>query len=186
MQQRGARRQSMARVFLTYAVVGLVLVVVLGLLLASSYRREAQRRGVAEGRSEAILIAETAVEPLLDGRPLDLDAVGAGEQADLRRLVRTAVRSHEVLRLRLRDLQGNVVFSDDGSGFTQRPEDEALDAAQGHVVARLTHLNADSERHGADRARAPSRSTSRSSPAHRCAASACSRSTCPTRPSTPT
>ena len=53
------------------------------------------------------------------------------------------MRSHEVLRLRLRDLQGNVVFSDDGSGFTQRPEDEALDAAQGHVVARLTHLNSD-------------------------------------------
>jgi diguanylate cyclase len=142
MHERGARRQSMPRVFLTYAVVGLVLVVVLGFVLASSYRREAQRRGIAEGRSEAILIAETAVEPLLDGRPLST-TLSASEQAELRALVRTAVRSHEVLRLRLRDLQGNVVFSDDGSGFTQRPEDEALDAAHGTVVARLTHVNSD-------------------------------------------
>ena len=142
MQQPGARRQSMTRVFLTYAVVGLVLVVVLGLLLASSYRHEAQRRGLAEGRSEAVLIAETAVEPILDGRPLTA-SLSADERAQLRRIVRTAVATHEVLRLRLRDLQGNVVFSDDGSGFTQRPEDEAIEAAHGRVVARLTRLNSD-------------------------------------------
>ena len=53
--------------------------------------------------------------------------------------------THDVLRLRLRDLSGNVVFSDDGSGFGDRPEDEALDAAHGEVVAELTHLNADSD-----------------------------------------
>jgi diguanylate cyclase (GGDEF)-like protein len=49
-----------------------------------------------------------------------------------------------VQRLRLRDLQGNVIFSDDGSGFHDAIEDEALDAAHGHMVVRLTHLNSDS------------------------------------------
>ena len=93
----------------------LVLVVALGLLLASSYRSEAQRRGVSEGRSEALLVAETGIEPILDGRPLSAPLTTI-QKADLRALVNTAVRAHNVLRLRLRDLQGNVVFSDDGSG----------------------------------------------------------------------
>ena len=59
-------------------------------------------------------------------------------------LVSKAVRQHDILRLRLRDLSGNVVYSDDGSGFKERPEDEALEAAHGDVVAALTRLNADS------------------------------------------
>jgi len=148
MQSSGAQRQSMARVFFTYAAVGLVLVVVLGFLLASSYRTEAQRRGVAEGRSEAMLIAETAVEPILSGHELT-NPLTMTQRTDLQSLVNTAVRTHEVLRLRLRDLQGNVVFSDDGSGFKERPEDAALLAAHGHVVARLTHLNSDANDAGA-------------------------------------
>jgi diguanylate cyclase (GGDEF)-like protein len=142
MQARGARRQSMTRVFAVYALVGAVVVVALGLLMARSYRAEARRRGVAEGASEALLIAQTAVEPILDGRPLNQPLTTA-ERHDLNRLVRGAVRSGDVLRLRLRDLAGRVVYSDDGSGFRARPEDETLAAARGATVARLTHLNTD-------------------------------------------
>jgi hypothetical protein len=43
---------------------------VLGAVLAASYRVEARRRGIAEARSAAALVAQTAVEPLLDGHPL--------------------------------------------------------------------------------------------------------------------
>ena len=142
MKQPGARRQSMTRVFLIYAVVGLVLVVVLGLLLASSYRHEAQRRGVAEGRSEAMLIAETAVEPILDGRPLSRgpdrrrDNRSCTASCDRRRAPRGAPAAtprpagqRRVLRRRHR--------------ASPRPEDEAIEAAHGQVVARLTHLNSD-------------------------------------------
>ena len=97
---------------------------------------------MAEGRSEAVLIAQTAVEPLLDGRLLSR-GLTASETSDLKRLVQRAVRSKDVLRLRLRNLSGNVVFSDDGSGFKERPEDEAIDATHGVIVARLTNLNSD-------------------------------------------
>jgi diguanylate cyclase (GGDEF)-like protein len=62
----------------------------------------------------------------------------------MRTLATDVVRSGSVQRLRLRDLQGNVIFSDDGSGFHDAIEDEALDAAHGHMVVRLTHLNSDS------------------------------------------
>ena len=58
------------QLFARYAGVSLVAVVLLGLVLAASYRTEAAQRGLAQGRSEAALVAQTAVEPVLDGRPL--------------------------------------------------------------------------------------------------------------------
>src|ERR1700722_4620596 len=109
----------MPRILVAYALVTAIPVVLIGVALGASYRSEAQQRGLAEGRSEALLVAQTAVEPLLDGRPL-ADGITPAENADLRRLVQRAVRSKDVLRLRLRDLAGNVVFSDDGTGFKQK------------------------------------------------------------------
>jgi len=82
------------------------------------------------------------VDPLLDGRPLG-GQLDAGEIRDLNRVVAQSVHRHNVLRLRLRDLTGNVVFSDDGSGFGAEPEEQAVEAAQGAIVARFTHLNTD-------------------------------------------
>ncbi len=147
--RRSRFHRSLPRLLAFYAAILLVPVLLLGLLLGASYRAEARvERGLAEGRSEALLVAETAVEPALDGRPLS-DGISANENADLKRLVRHVITNHDVLRLRLRNLSGQVVFSDDGSGFGQKPEDEALDAARGSVVERLTHLNSDDNDRGA-------------------------------------
>jgi diguanylate cyclase (GGDEF)-like protein len=135
--------QSVIRLLVSYAAISLVPVLLLGFILAWSYRSEARQRGLAEGRSEALVVAQTAVEPRLSGRPLS-QGLTANEKASMQTLVSKAVRQHDILRLRLRDLSGNVVYSDDGSGFKERPEDEALEAAHGEVVAELTRLNADS------------------------------------------
>jgi diguanylate cyclase (GGDEF)-like protein len=137
----------MTKLFVTYAAISLVPVLLLGVALAAGFRSEARQRGLAEGRSEAVLVAQTAVEPLLDGRPLS-DGLSPDEETALRRLVARAVNRSNVLRLRLRDQSGQVVFSDDGSGFGQQPEDEALEAARGSVEARLTRLNSDSDDSG--------------------------------------
>ncbi len=134
--------------FAIYAVSSLVMVAGLGFVLAASYRSEARQRGLAEGRSEALLVAETGVDPLLDGRPLGA-RLDRDEITGLDRLVDRSVRSHNVLRLRVRNLAGNVAFSDDGSGFGATPEDDAVAAAHGATVARLTHLNTDINDHGA-------------------------------------
>ena len=88
-------------------------------------------------------MAQTAVQPLLDGRPLD-QGLSDAEATGMQRLVITGIKSGDIRRLRLRGLNGQVVFSDDGSGFHQHPEDEALSAAGGSEVVRLTHLNSDS------------------------------------------
>ena len=57
-------RRSLSRVLATYALATAIPVVLLGIALGVSYSSEAKDRGVAEGRSEALLVAQTAVEPL--------------------------------------------------------------------------------------------------------------------------
>src|ERR1700735_1648318 len=100
--------------FATFALVMLAAVIVIGLVLGLTFRSEASRRGLAEGRAEAILIAETAVGPELNGRPLS-EGLTANETAAMNRLVATSIKSRHVLLLRLRDLDGAVVFSSDKS-----------------------------------------------------------------------
>ncbi len=147
MTSPAPRARSLARLFITYAAITAIPVLLLGLTLAASYRSEATQRGVAEGLSEARLVAETAVEPILDGRPIS-QGLSPGETAAMRLLVTRAVGDHNVLRMRLQDLSGHVVFSDDGSGFSTKADDEAVEAGQGEITADLTHLNADDDDSG--------------------------------------
>ena len=147
-------RRATGRLFAVYAVVSLIPIAALGFILAADFRSEAQQRGIDQARSEAQLIAQTAIEPLLDGAPLSAGLTTA-DRTGMRRLVRQTVnRNGEgTLRLRLRDQTGHVVFSDDGTGFDDPVDDEALDAAHGEKVAILTHLNTDANpRHPGPRA----------------------------------
>jgi diguanylate cyclase len=142
----GARR-SVLRLFAIHAAVSLVPVLLLGAALAYTYRNEAKDRGMAEARSEAQLLADTAVSPVLDGHVLD-SGLTSYEKVSMQSLVEYSKRDGHVLRLRLRDLHAMVQFSDDGSGFGQVADDEALDATKGETIALLTHLNADSNDSG--------------------------------------
>jgi diguanylate cyclase (GGDEF)-like protein len=147
-------RRATARLFAVYAVVSLIPIAALGFILAADFRSEAQQRGIDQARSEAQVIAQTAVEPLLHGAPLSA-GLTTTDRTSMRRLVRQTVhRSGEgALRLRLRDQTGHIVFSDDGTGFDDPVDDEALNAAHGEKVAILTHLNADATpRHPGPRA----------------------------------
>src|SRR5205085_11654947 len=97
------RSRTTRRVFVTYAAISLVPVLALGAILALTYRTEAQRRGLAAGRSEAALVAHVAIEPALDGRPL-AEGLSPTELAAMRSIVRSDRSDHSVLRLRLRVL----------------------------------------------------------------------------------
>jgi diguanylate cyclase len=131
-----------------YAVLSAIPVLVLGVALGASYGREARQRGIAEGRSEAQLVARTAIEPLLSGHPLS-ERLTPAETAALQRTAARAVADGDVARLRIRDLQGRVVFSGDGSGLGAEIDGEAIDAANGESIAELTHLNSDANDLGA-------------------------------------
>ncbi|MGB8652026.1 MAG: bifunctional diguanylate cyclase/phosphodiesterase [Mycobacteriales bacterium] len=134
---RGARR-----LFAAYAAVSLVPVVLLGGVLGSMVTSQANSRGLAQAGDEAALVAHTVVAPLLHSRPLT-HGLSQDENAALANSVGAAVRDGQVLRLRLRDLSGRVVFADDGHGVGDPADDEALQAVHGNVVTKLSRLNAD-------------------------------------------
>ena len=138
----------MAGVVVRHALLSLVPVVLLGAVLASSYRSEAKRRGVEEGRAQAVLLAQTAIAPVIDGRPLNQAGLSADEVAGLKKMSADSIARHDLLRLRVRDVDGRVVFTDDDSGLEGEPDDEALEAAEGQVSAGITRLNSDTNDSG--------------------------------------
>src|SRR4051812_26886346 len=129
------------RLFVTYAVVSVIPVLLLGACLLVLNHRDASRHGLDEGANEARLVSQTSIAPQLDGHALSQPLNGR-ELSGLRRTVDLAVRTGQVLRLRLRDLDGRVVFSADGSGMGS-VDDEALEAAEGHTVTHATWLGGD-------------------------------------------
>jgi diguanylate cyclase (GGDEF)-like protein len=139
--------RSGGRLFGLYAAITLLPVLVLGFVLAGSFSSQARQRGLNEGRSEAALVARTAIEPLLSGRPLTL-GLSRAERQGLKRLTDHAIGEGDLLRLRVRDLTGRVRFSDDGSGLDGKPDDNAIVAAGGATIAELTRLNADANDSG--------------------------------------
>ena len=142
MQAAGEARSGL-RLFAAHAVVCLVPVALLGVALAYTYRSEAQDRGLNEAKVRATLLAKSGVEPQLDDLPIT-SPMNAIEDTRLRRLADLATRDGQILRMRVRDLNGVVAFSDDGSGFGGPADDEAIEAAKGETIGLLTHINADS------------------------------------------
>jgi diguanylate cyclase (GGDEF)-like protein len=142
MESSAAAPRSARRLFAVYAVVSFVAVLALGLVLAISYRQDATDRGLTESRSEAALLARTAVEPLLTPGILS-DGLRPREIAALKQMSEAAIASGQLDRLRIRDLNGHVVFASDHSQTSLAADDESLAAARGGVVAELTHLDAD-------------------------------------------
>jgi len=138
---------SALRLFLVYAAVSAVPVLILGLVLASAFQTEAARRGLDAVRAQAALVEATVVAPIVQGTDVrNLDPAG---RQRLAAVASKAISGGAVVRLRLRDIHGNVVFSGDGSGFGDAPEDEALSAARGHVEASIKRLNSDANDVGA-------------------------------------
>ena len=142
MKVQAHTTRSMVRLFSTYAAISLVPLAVLGTVLAATYHSDAEERGRAEGGAQAELLAHVAVEPLLTGHSLS-DGLSVGERTSLEHLVARATGDESVLRLRVRDLNGIVVFSNDGSGIAEESDDEALEAANGEEIVVLTHMNSD-------------------------------------------
>jgi diguanylate cyclase (GGDEF)-like protein len=142
LRNRERTYRSVRHIFAVYAVVSLVPVLLLGAVLLILLNQQGDRRGISEGRGKAELLARTAIAPLVTSTDLR-SGLSPADQAALKRSVSLAVKDREVLRLRLRDLTGTVIYSDDGSASP--PDDEALDASKGETVAGLTRLNADNE-----------------------------------------
>jgi diguanylate cyclase (GGDEF)-like protein len=147
-----ARAATARRLFLVYVAVTLVPVLLLGSVLFVLLTREGNSRALAEARAKASLIAQSVIAPLLGDADLRRPLT-ATEQADLVRSVSSSIHDRAVLRLRLRNLDGVVIFSDDGTAGGA--DDEALQAAAGHTVSELTYLNDDDNDSGPRGPRGP-------------------------------
>ncbi|HTR70418.1 MAG TPA: bifunctional diguanylate cyclase/phosphodiesterase [Mycobacteriales bacterium] len=147
METHVASPRSATRMFVVYALISLIPVALLGLALAGSYRQSAAARGLSESRAKAALLARTAVVPLISRANLS-DGLSPHQNAALDRMSAEAIASGQFMRLQIRDLAGDVIFSTDPSLADRAPDDEAVEAAHGETVSRITHLDADNNPNG--------------------------------------
>jgi len=137
-------RSDGRRLFFRYALATALPIVLLGLGLGRMYQGQMNHRALDQAASEADALANAGIEPQLGGRDLGLPLLDA-TRAGLAATTGPLLDETSVMRLRLRDSSGHVVF--DAAHPNQPPQsgidDEAVSAASGHVVRRLTHLNSD-------------------------------------------
>ncbi|MBV8949540.1 MAG: diguanylate cyclase, partial [Actinobacteria bacterium] len=138
------RRGSGLRLFAWYALASAVPVVVLGFGLSSTYTTEMDHRALDQAGAEAGAISAAGIEPTVGSRDLG-GALAPSERAQLAKTTAPLLASGSVLRLRLRDRTGTVVF--DAAHPDAPPkadhDDDVATAAAGHTVRRLTRLNRD-------------------------------------------
>jgi diguanylate cyclase (GGDEF)-like protein len=104
MAWRGVRR------FVAYSLATLVPVVWLGVLLAHTISVESDRSALDDGSAQATLIAQSAIQPFLSGKPLAAGVTDT-EREQLMRSTSGLLAQGSVLRLRLRDVDGRVMFN---------------------------------------------------------------------------
>ena len=139
-----ARRASGLRLFGWYVLASAIPIALLGLGLSNQYQHQMNKRALDQAASEADAIANAGIEPVLAGRSLN-EPLTKSDRAKLVDTTQPLMRSGSVLRLRLRDTKGTVVFdaSKPNLGPHGDPDDEAEEAADGEVVRKLTRLNED-------------------------------------------
>ena len=137
-------RKTAVPLFAIYAAASLVPVLALGAVLAITYRADTNNSAMAEARSQASLLADDIVGPTLGSKPLE-GSIPPNAATEIAAAFSRASGEDRLLRLRVRDMSGEVVWSDDGSGHStaDADDDEAIDATHGEVVSDLTRLNAD-------------------------------------------
>jgi diguanylate cyclase (GGDEF)-like protein len=135
-------RRSAAKLFAAFAALALVPVLALGFVLALQSKAEAEHRGMNQGRAEAQVFARIVAETVLDGSPL-VGTISTAESDRLRSFADSELRRGDIVRLRLRDMDGRVVFAAPADAVATEADDEAADALTGTTVAHVTRLNSD-------------------------------------------
>jgi PAS domain S-box-containing protein len=123
-----------ARLFAKYAAISLLPVCLAGLAFAVSLRDQAHQRALSSAQSVTRLVAETAIDPVLDARPLGA-SLNAAELAGLRRMAQQTTAEKLILQLRVMNLAGQVVFPSGVGPPRPLAAHDAFEAAHGKPVA---------------------------------------------------
>lgn len=142
----GDRPRALARVSVTRAVAlfllaGLLVLLAVTALLAVAQRRVAVSEAIRDARTLTNLEAHDVVRPVLTDAAL---VPGTPEWAQLQQVVRERVLGTLIVRVKIWDESGRVVYSDDptlvGKTF-DLPADELSALRTGQTVAEVTDLN---------------------------------------------
>ena len=136
---RGVRRIAAA------VVVTLAPVVWLGAVLVHTLTTESDRAALRQAETQAHTVAESAIEPLLNGTPLSA-GLDAQERPALTRATTSLLGTETVVSLRLRDTTGRVVCDAAHPDSPMGPpvvDDEVETAASTGIVTKLTTVGAD-------------------------------------------
>ncbi len=95
--------------FVAYAVATLIPVVWLGLLLSQTFTEEIDAAGLREGGSQARAIAESAIEPFLDGEMLSVE-ISDTERRLFTQTTANLLRTDRVSSVRLLSVDGQLIF----------------------------------------------------------------------------
>lgn len=133
------------RRFVVYAVATLMPVVGLGAVLSVTYTRQVDAGARQEGIALASVIANSGVEPFLEGHSLT-EGLNARERYSLMMSTGDLISDGTVLRLRVLDTTGQVMF--DAERPTAPPgdaiiDDEVMLAATGTAVVEMTEFGLD-------------------------------------------
>jgi diguanylate cyclase len=126
--------------FVAYAAATLVPVVWLGAVLSQTFTDEVDAAALREGEMQARAIAESAIEPFLEGQPLSIGLTD-DERDIIRRATGNLLRQGRVRELRLLDVDGRVMFDaaapDAPPGMPDTDETVREAATVGLVTVRM-------------------------------------------------
>jgi diguanylate cyclase (GGDEF)-like protein len=134
-----------------FSVMSLIPIVLLGLVLAHTLKDQARERNLESAREAAQYFAQFGVKPQLS--PSDLRAgLKAAQLRKLHRVVAASRRGTRVVRMKLWNRNGRVMYSDDRHLIGRRfgKSDELATALKGRVASELSHADRDenAEEHG--------------------------------------
>jgi signal transduction histidine kinase len=124
-----------------FAALSLVPLVVLGLLLATTFQDQIRARALQGAKETAQLVARLGIQPLLT--PSDLSkGLGPARVEELDATLRSTLLGKEIARVRIWNLDSQVVYSDDHDLIGQRfsGNTELGEALHGEVASELSNL----------------------------------------------
>ena len=137
---RAAARPVWQRPVVQFVVVGIVVAAILAWVTGILGERLAREQAIDDARTTTEVIAKTVVEPALSSGLLTTDA---GDLDRFDRLVRSRVVGGEIVRVKVWDADGRVIYSDEprliGDTFTLGPAAQGV-LADGGSDAEVSEL----------------------------------------------
>src|SRR5262249_41709657 len=135
------RRTDVAVPLARFALAGLLAVIVVGALGVALQRHAARDDAISDATTLAKLAGNGIVAPHVNQALLDRNPT---QIAMLNEVVRTKIRSGGIVRVKLWDRDGRIVYSDKNSLIGRQfelPEDEREALETNQARAELTHLD---------------------------------------------